>query len=59
MCNTLTCLELDWEVDLRVPKSVSLPNLKVLHLEGLRLVNGDSIQKLIRGCPLLQEPAMD
>nr|XP_027118407.1 F-box/LRR-repeat protein At4g14103-like [Coffea arabica] len=57
-CKTLVSLELDcWPGgNLNVsPDSVWLPNLKSLHLSALILVNEDSIQWLIQGCPVLQE----
>ncbi|XP_027158501.1 F-box/LRR-repeat protein At4g14103-like [Coffea eugenioides] len=57
-CKTLVSLELDcWPGgNLNVPPdSVWLPNLKSLHLSALILVDEDSIQWLIQGCPVLQE----
>ncbi|XP_027158471.1 F-box/LRR-repeat protein At3g59190-like [Coffea eugenioides] len=56
MCRTLTSVKLGWpDVDLIVPDSVCLPNLKLLHFDRLRLVDKDTIKRLMQGCPLLEE----
>lgn len=56
ICKTLNSVKLDWpEVDFIVPASVCLPNLKLLHFEKLRLVDEDSIKRLIQGCPVLED----
>lgn len=58
-CKTLTSLRLVWRgVDFKVPSPVCLPNLKLLCLIGPMFQLGDhddSLQRLIQGCPLLQE----
>ncbi|KAL3518218.1 hypothetical protein ACH5RR_020807 [Cinchona calisaya] len=55
-CKTLTCLRIEWQgVELNVPHSVCLPNLKELCLVGPTLVHDGSVQRLILGCPLIQE----
>ncbi|XP_027165782.1 F-box protein At4g22280-like [Coffea eugenioides] len=57
-CKTLVTLKLtrDVDLDLIVPNAICLPNLKVLHLRGeMRVVDGICIQRLIKGCPSLEE----
>lgn len=55
-CKTLVALELSCgNMDLNILNSVSLQNLKVLHLEYVDLVDEDSIYMLIQGCPSLEE----
>ncbi|CDP10686.1 unnamed protein product [Coffea canephora] len=58
-CKTLTSLRLVWRrVDFKVPSPVCLPNVKLLCLIGPMFQLGDhddSLQRLIQGCPLLQE----
>ncbi|CAI9115112.1 OLC1v1015948C1 [Oldenlandia corymbosa var. corymbosa] len=56
-CQTLVILKLSWgfRTNLGLPKAVCLPNLKVLHLNVWHLMDGCSIQRLIKGCPLLEE----
>ncbi|XP_027121890.1 F-box/FBD/LRR-repeat protein At5g22660-like [Coffea arabica] len=51
---TLVCLSVNFEVDWNVPDFVWLPNLKRLYLIEFRLVDEDSIQRLLQGCPLLE-----
>ena len=49
-------MKLSWLVNLLVPTSVFLPNLKVLHLTGpVGLVDENYFPRLIRGCPSLGE----
>ncbi|XP_027150218.1 F-box protein At4g22280-like [Coffea eugenioides] len=58
-CKTLTSLRLLWRgVDFKLTSPVCLPNLKLLCLIGPMFQLGDhddSLQRLIQGCPLLQE----
>ncbi|XP_027063057.2 putative F-box/LRR-repeat protein At3g58880 [Coffea arabica] len=58
-CKTLVVLKMDRQVDLDIPNSVALPDLKVLRLECLSMVGKDSLDMLIRGCPLLEELYLD
>ncbi|XP_020225034.1 F-box protein At4g22280 [Cajanus cajan] len=51
---TLVHLHLHVRVAWDVPKFVWLPNLKFLHLISLRLVDQDSVPRLLQGCPLLE-----
>lgn len=59
-CKTLVSLKLRKDtgyggvLDLVVPDLVSLPNLKVMHLQA-KIVDSDSVQRLIKSCPLLEE----
>nr|XP_027069804.1 F-box/FBD/LRR-repeat protein At5g22660-like [Coffea arabica]XP_027069873.1 F-box/FBD/LRR-repeat protein At5g22660-like [Coffea arabica] len=52
---TLVSLSVTFEVDWNVPDFVWLPNLKNLYLFEFRLVDEDSIQRLLQGCPLLEQ----
>nr|XP_027069549.1 putative F-box protein At3g58820 [Coffea arabica] len=52
---TLVSLTVDIEVDWNAPDFVWLPNLKYLYLFEFRLVDEDSIQRLLQGCPLLEQ----
>ncbi|GAB2258754.1 hypothetical protein Droror1_Dr00014914 [Drosera rotundifolia] len=56
---TLVVLKLQFSAHfcqlLRIPPSVSLSNLKQLHLTGVRLPDNDSFSRLISGCPLLED----
>lgn len=54
-CKTLVVLKMDRRVDLDIPNSVALPNLKALHLERFSVVGKDSLDMLIQGCPLVEE----
>ncbi|XP_027165753.1 F-box protein At4g22280-like [Coffea eugenioides] len=54
-CKTLVSLKLWKAVDLIIPDLVSLPNLKVMHLIGFKMVDEGSIQRFIDCCPLLEE----
>ncbi|XP_071905850.1 F-box protein At4g22280-like [Coffea arabica] len=56
ICKTLVTVKLSWQVNLLVPSSVFLPNLKVLHLTGpVGLIDENYFPRLIRGCPSLEE----
>ncbi|KAG5564491.1 hypothetical protein RHGRI_000613 [Rhododendron griersonianum] len=60
-CRTLVVLKLDDIYDVTVmdvPTSVSLPNLKILHLVGIGFVDDDSISRFLFGCPVLEELRM-
>ncbi|XP_027353029.1 F-box/FBD/LRR-repeat protein At1g16930-like [Abrus precatorius] len=51
---TLVSLSLSLDMGWNVPDLVWLPNLKYLYLISFRLVDEDSIQRFLRGCPLLE-----
>ncbi|XP_058179438.1 F-box/LRR-repeat protein At4g14103-like isoform X2 [Rhododendron vialii] len=58
-CSTLVVLKLKTYGDMNtVPTSVSLPSLRILHLFGIEFVDGDSINRFLFGCPLLEELRM-
>ncbi|XP_058179525.1 F-box/FBD/LRR-repeat protein At5g56420-like isoform X1 [Rhododendron vialii] len=60
-CRTLVVLKLNDIYDVTVmdvPTSVSLPNLKILHLVGIGFVDDDSINRFLFGCPVLEELSM-
>ncbi|GMI87097.1 hypothetical protein like AT2G26030 [Hibiscus trionum] len=55
-CPSLVKLKLfimDWEM--KVPTNVCLPNLRTLHLTDLKIVDGCSYNRLISGCPMLED----
>ncbi|KAK7373619.1 hypothetical protein VNO80_07034 [Phaseolus coccineus] len=51
---SLVGLHLNLSVGWNVPEFVWLSNLKYLHLISFRLVDEDSIQRLLQGCPSLK-----
>jgi hypothetical protein len=57
-CRTLVFLHLS-EGCLKIPDSVCLPNLKVLHLEHIEFLGGDSVSRLVSGAPLLIDLMLD
>ncbi|GFZ04900.1 F-box/RNI-like/FBD-like domains-containing protein [Actinidia rufa] len=52
---TLVELKLDGDIILKVPASVWLPSLKILNLVDLKYEGEDALQKLLSGCPVLEE----
>ncbi|GFZ02615.1 LOW protein: F-box/FBD/LRR-like protein [Actinidia rufa] len=54
-CRTLAFLKIVGILILKVPFSVCLPNLKILHLCCLKLADDDSIRRIFSGCPMLEE----
>ncbi|KAH7848394.1 hypothetical protein Vadar_002240 [Vaccinium darrowii] len=54
ICETLVELTLYGSFSVKTPASVWLPNLKILTTVDLSSENGDSAQKLIHGCPVLE-----
>ncbi|XP_074340401.1 F-box/FBD/LRR-repeat protein At4g26340-like isoform X1 [Apium graveolens] len=54
-CKTLTTLKLSGGSVLNLPTRVCLPVLKILHLSSVIYVDDASIQKLISGCPVLED----
>ncbi|KAI8570786.1 hypothetical protein RHMOL_Rhmol01G0064000 [Rhododendron molle] len=57
-CGTLVVLKLGAKFVMNVPASVHLPNLKILHLHSVEFSDDDSIDRLICGCPVLDELSM-
>lgn len=57
-CGTLVVLKLGICFVMNVPTSVRMQSLKILHLHFVKLEDDDSIYRLIRGCPLLDELSM-
>ncbi|CAA2960630.1 F-box At4g22280-like, partial [Olea europaea subsp. europaea] len=55
ICNSLVVLKLRAVVELYVWESVSLPNLKVLHLTDFMLDGDRSMSRLFRGCKFVEE----
>ncbi|XP_057507257.1 F-box/LRR-repeat protein At4g14103-like [Actinidia eriantha] len=58
-CNTLEYLFWTQHCVLNVPISVYLPNLKRLYLEGVKFVDGDAVDRVLEGCPVLKELSLD
>lgn len=54
-CKTLVSLSLSLALVWTVPDLVCLPNLKVLELHMLKLVDNACIGKFLQGCPLLEQ----
>lgn len=58
-CKTLVVLKLGGDVSLRLPKSICLPNVKVLHLKDFRLLGDNTGWALTSSCPLLDDFRID
>ncbi|KAD6454001.1 hypothetical protein E3N88_08707 [Mikania micrantha] len=52
---TLTSLKVEMNCVLEFPTTIYLPYLKTLHLSLVTFVNDGSTQKLLSGCPVLEE----
>ncbi|XP_074273939.1 F-box protein At3g62430-like isoform X3 [Silene latifolia] len=61
MSETLVSLKIisDGNYDIEIPLSVWLPNLKILHLNYVRFVDCDSMQRLFSDCKVLEELTLD
>lgn len=57
-CRTVVVLRLGNYFGMNVPTSVGMQSLKILHLNGVRFRDDNSIYRLIRGCPVLDELSM-
>ncbi|CBI32913.3 unnamed protein product, partial [Vitis vinifera] len=55
ICKTLVVVKLSCALFLDIPTTVWLPSLKALHLKSVEYSDDDSIQKLLSGCPVLEE----
>ncbi|KAK9706139.1 hypothetical protein RND81_07G106300 [Saponaria officinalis] len=54
-CQTIVELKLSNIERFRVPESIALPNLKILHLYAMIFMDTDSFHKLVSACSLLEE----
>lgn len=54
-CKTLWFVKLKTRCVLDLFESVLLPSLKILHLRKVHFADGESVKRLILGCPLLEE----
>ncbi|ESQ42782.1 hypothetical protein EUTSA_v10015331mg [Eutrema salsugineum] len=54
-CESLVTLKLKGMIVVDVPRMVSLPSLKTLHLRDVRYVNEDSLRLLLSYCPVLED----
>ncbi|GAB2277848.1 hypothetical protein Dimus_012551 [Dionaea muscipula] len=43
----------------RIPSSVWLPSLKILHMSGIQLLDSRSMTRLFNGCPVLQDLSLE
>uniref|UniRef100_A0A803LZF4 F-box domain-containing protein n=1 Tax=Chenopodium quinoa TaxID=63459 RepID=A0A803LZF4_CHEQI len=53
-CRTLEVLKLDVNLDLEVPSTLCLPNLKELHISVVCFPIDDSLTRLVSSCPSLE-----
>lgn len=53
-CRTLEVLKLDVNLDLEVPSTLCLPNLKELHISVVCFPVDDSLTRLVSSCPSLE-----
>ncbi|KAH7834442.1 hypothetical protein Vadar_016068 [Vaccinium darrowii] len=58
-CRAMVVLKLGTYFFMNVPASVHMQSLKILHLHHVKLVDDDSIHRLICGCPVLDELSME
>ncbi|KAF5810972.1 putative F-box domain, leucine-rich repeat domain superfamily, F-box-like domain superfamily [Helianthus annuus] len=55
-CDTLEVLRLYlYSCPLRLPAVTGFPALRVLELNSVELLNGDSVQQFLKNCPLLED----
>ncbi|PSS31861.1 F-box/FBD/LRR-repeat protein [Actinidia chinensis var. chinensis] len=54
-CHTLVVLRLNWKIFVDVPMVVSFLSLKVLHFNGVKFSCYESVEKILSGCPVLEE----
>ncbi|KAL4580144.1 hypothetical protein LXL04_016325 [Taraxacum kok-saghyz] len=52
---SLTTLKIEMNCDLQIPSSITLPNLKTLHLSLITFPDDDLTQKLFAGCLALED----
>lgn len=53
--DNLVVLKLSGELELDLSDDVSFPNLKILWLKSVKYSNDTSVEKLLSGCPVLEE----
>ncbi|KAF5948810.1 hypothetical protein HYC85_014767 [Camellia sinensis] len=58
-CTTLVHLLLSQHHVLNVPSSVCLPNLKSLFFDSIQFADGDSLERILAGCPVLEELSLE
>ncbi|KAL6999343.1 hypothetical protein U1Q18_000503 [Sarracenia purpurea var. burkii] len=58
-CTTLVQLLWSQHHVLNVPSSVCLPNLKRLFLDYVRFLDGESFERILAGCPVLEDLSLD
>ncbi|CDY41220.1 BnaC08g26380D [Brassica napus] len=54
-CKSLVVLKLDGGILLNVPRMVSLPSLKTLELHEVKYSKGETLQRLLSNCPILED----
>ncbi|XP_059631951.1 F-box/LRR-repeat protein At4g14103-like [Cornus florida] len=55
MCNTVVVLQLNWKILVDVPENVSFSSLKVLQLNGVEFWRYECLEKILCGCPVLED----
>ncbi|CAK9166649.1 unnamed protein product [Ilex paraguariensis] len=58
-CDSLKVLKLTQDITFDVPSDAHLPNLRVVHLKSVLFHDGNSTQRLISGCPVLEDLVID
>ncbi|CAG7865574.1 unnamed protein product [Brassica rapa] len=58
-CKSLVILKLAGDIILDVPRMVSLPSLKTLRLQKVMFFNGETLQRLLSNCPILEDLMVD
>ncbi|KAF2588813.1 hypothetical protein F2Q70_00040885 [Brassica cretica] len=58
-CKSLVILKLAGDIILDVPRMVSLPSLKTLKLQKIVCCNGETLQRLLSNCPILEDLMVD
>ncbi|KAL7186500.1 hypothetical protein ACSBR2_028277 [Camellia fascicularis] len=58
-CTTLVHLLLSQHHVLNVPSLVCLPNLKSLFFDSIQFADGDSLERILAGCPVLEELSLE
>ena len=58
-CKSLVFLKLAGDIILDVPRMVSLPSLKTLKLQKIVCCNGETRQRLLSNCPILEDLMVD
>lgn len=55
MCTSIEVFRLKWKILVHVPENVSFCSLRVLEFTGVKFLSYESVEKLLRSCPVLQD----